>query len=247
MIFVQSTLEGIPGEIYASIIILIIISILSLIIFFKVRKADPLAKPKGILHLAEIGVSTFDNMVKTNMGVRFQKLAGYFLAVAFFLFLSFILGIFGIPSPMNYLMVPFSLALITFLMIHGVSIKDKKWGYFRRYIDPFPVFLPINLLSMWSPLLSMTFRMFGNAIAGWALMGLITWGLEGLGTLIFGALLPSALTPIFFAPAIMPWLHLYFDLFTAFIQTLVFISLSMILVAQEANPEAEVEKAEIVS
>jgi F-type H+-transporting ATPase subunit a len=99
------------------------------------------------------------------------------------------------------------------------------------------VFLPINIFTVWTPLISMSFRIFGNILAGIILMTLLYGFLGSLSSAIF-SFLPAGLNQIFLAPLVAPWLHLYFDLFSAFIQTLVFISLSMLLIAQEGPSTA---------
>jgi F-type H+-transporting ATPase subunit a len=233
-------LASIPGEVYTSFFMLIITLILCLIIFIKVKHTDPLAKPKGIVHLAEILVTTIDNLVLTNMGKKYLKrgMGGYFTAISIYIFMAFTIGLFGLPTPMTNLIVPLSLGLFTFIFIHYTSIRATKWRYFKRYVEPFAFFLPGNLISMWAPLISLSFRLFGNALAGWTVMHLLYWALGMLSDLIFGGFVPLGPSSIFLTPLVAPMLHLYFDLFGAFIQTLVFISLSMIFISTE-DPEEE--------
>jgi F-type H+-transporting ATPase subunit a len=238
-------MEGFPGEIYSSILVVLIIFVICVAIYVKVKKTDPLAKPKGIVHLAEILVTTIDGMVKNYMGPKMSFLGGYFTALAMYLFLGFTFSLFGLPSPTTYLMVPLIFALITFLLIHGVSIYFTKWKYFKRYTSPVFIFLPINLITMWAPVLSLSFRLFGNALAGWVLMAIIYDALEGLSTAIF-AFLPAGLNSIFVAPLVASWLHIYFDLISAFIQTMVFLTLSMIFIGQEV-PEDDIIKQAIAA
>jgi len=145
----------------------------------------------------------------------------------------------GLPSPVVYLATPLSLALFVFFLVHGTAIKENHWGYFKRYVDPFPVFLPINLISMWAPTLALTFRLFGNAVSGYCIMSLVYYALEGVSNLIFTGDFGAALgiQSIWVAPLVTPLLHLYFDLFSGFIQTLVFSMLTLIYVAQEQAQE----------
>ncbi len=121
--------------------------------------------------------------------------------------------------------VPLSLGLVTFLLIHYTSARYTKWRYFKRYIDPIPIFLPINLISMWAPLLSLTLRLFGNAIAGWALLSIVEYALRDLSSTLFSFPLPLAI------------LHAYFDVFSGLIQTFVFILLTSIFIGQEIPEE----------
>ena len=228
-------IDSAPG-VYSSLIVVFVVIVLAIIVGILARRQDPLKKPKGLLLLAEIGVNTFDGMVNEYMGPNFKGFGGYVLAIAVYLFLSFIFGLTGLPSPVTYMAIPLSLALITFFMIHATAVKYNKWKYFKRYIEPIPVLLPVNLLSMWAPLLSMSLRLFGNAIAGFTIMSLVYGGLQALSGAVFN-FMSTEFNQIFFAPIVAPILHAYFDLFSGVIQTLVFISLTMIYIGQEGPQE----------
>lgn len=229
---------GLAPEVISSLIVVGIIIIVSIIIAIRAKFADPLKKPKGILFLAETGVNFFDNLVGEMMGIHFKGYGGFVMAIAVYLFLAFIFGLTGLPSPVTNLAVPLSLALVSFILIHATSAKYTKWGYFKRYVDPFPVMLPINLISMWAPLLSMTLRMFGNALAGWTLMSIVYWALGSLSGMIF-SFIDSAWNQVFIAPFITPVLHAYFDLFSGLIQTVIFIFLTMINIANEVPEDLD--------
>ena len=172
------------------------------------------------------------------MGIHFKGFGGFVMAIAVYLFISFIFGLTGLPSPVTNLSVPLSLALITFILIHATSVKYTKWRYFKRYVDPFPVMLPINLISMWAPLLSMTLRLFGNALAGWTLMSIIYWALGNLSSMIF-SFMNSPWNQVFIAPLVTPVLHVYFDLFSGLIQTVIFLFLTMINIANEVPDDID--------
>ena len=226
----------IPGEVYSSLIVMLIILILAIIIAIQAHFQDPLKKPKGLLLIAEIGVQFFDNFVKDLTGSALPNFGGFIMGVATYLFIAFIFGLTGLPSPVTYMAVPLSLGLTTFLLIHLISAKFTKWRYFKRYVDPLPVFLPVNLLSMWAPLLSLTLRLFGNAIAGWALLTIVEFSLRDASAAIF-SFVPSGWNEIFLAPIPLAVLHAYFDLFSGLIQTVVFISLTAIFIGQEIPEE----------
>ena len=226
----------IPGEVISSLIVVVIVIILAIIVGIMARFADPLKRPKGLLHLAEIGVNYFDNFAKDLAGPAMPNFGGFIMGVAVYLFIAFIFGLTGLPSPVTYMAVPLSLGLTTFILIHVTSIRFTKWKYFKRYIDPIPIFLPINLISMWAPLLSLTLRLFGNAIAGWALLTIVESGLTSLSQQLF-AFMQTEWSGVFLAPIPLALLHAYFDLFSGLIQTVVFISLTAIFIGQEVPEE----------
>ena len=222
----------IPGEIISSLIVVLIIIVLSIIIAIMAHFQSPLKKPKGLLLLTEIGVKFFDGFAQELAGPGLPNFGGFIMGVAVYLFIAFIFGLTGLPSPVTYMAVPLSLGLTTFLLIHIVSAKFTKWRYFKRYIDPIPIFLPVNLISMWAPLLSLTLRLFGNAIAGWVLLTIVEAALRDASAQVF-SFIQSEWNQVFLAPIPLAILHAYFDLFSGLIQTVVFISLTSIFIGQE--------------
>ena len=222
----------IPGEVISSLIVMFIIMVLAIVVGILAKRQDPLKKPKGLLLLAEIGVDYFDKFSEELVGKAIPNFGGFIMGVAVYLFIAFIFGLTGLPSPVTYMAIPLSLGLTTFLLIHLTSIRFTKWRYFKRYIDPIPVFLPINLISMWAPLLSLTLRMFGNAVAGWALLTITEYALRDLSAALF-SFIGSEWNQVFLAPIPLAILHAYFDLFSGFIQTFVFILLTATFIGQE--------------
>ena len=219
---------GLPAPIIASLVVCLIIAVISIIVCIQAKKQDPLKKSSGLLLLAEMAVEYCDNFVKENMGQAFVNKLGPYAGFCFaYVFLGFTIGLFGFATPMTYYIVPLGLAIGSFLLIHITAIRYQKWGYFERFVSPFPVFLPINLISMWAPLISLSFRMFGNACSGMVLMTLVYGVFQMLSEMIFGGLT----LPI--AAVVAPFLHAYFDLFSAFVQTAIFAILSMLFAASE--------------
>ena len=78
--------------------------------------------------------------------------------------------------------------------------------------------------------------MFGNAIAGWALLTIVENALTGLSSQLF-SFIQNEWSGIFLAPIPLAILHAYFDLFSGLIQTSVFISLTAIFIGQEIPEE----------
>ncbi len=231
----------IPGEIISSLLVMLIICILSFVIYFKFRKADPYEeKPSKFVVVVTTGVNMVRNLTVDLMGKKWEGFAGYSMCIFIYVFIAFTFSLCGLPGPMTCLAVPFSLGLCTFVLIHVTAMKANKLGYFKRYIDPMPMFLPINLLSMWSPLLSLSLRLFGNALSGFVLMTLVYNAMGGLSSMIF-SFIESEFNSIFLAPFVTPFLHAYFDVFSGAIQTLVFCMLTMIFVSQEDPDETEEE------
>jgi len=233
---------NLSGEVIVALIIIGVLIVLAITVGILAKKADFKKRPKGLLLFAEWGVEKLDAFTADTMGRGFENFGGILLGIIPFLFLSFTIGITGLPTPMSNLSVPLTLALTTFLMIHITSARYTKWRYFKRYVDPLPVLLPINLLSMWAPLISMTLRMFGNAVVGWVLTSLVNQALGSASAAIF-SFVPGDFSKIFLIPIATPVLHAYFDLISGFIQTMVFVFLTALFIAQERPDDVEEEVA----
>lgn len=225
-------LAALPGEMYASIIVMGIITVFAVLAGNAAKKAEPHLQPSTLVWLGEEIVNFVDGYFGKMMGPRFNYVMPYFTTLVMYIPLSFLIGLAGLPAPITYYAVPFSLALVTFVLIHGTAIKYNKWGYFKRFLQPFWPFLPINLFAMYSPLVSMSFRMLGNALSGLVIMSLIYWATGLVSNAILGLFNLSGLN--FFGLMIGPFLHFYFDVFSSLIQTLVFLSLSALFIAGEA-------------
>ncbi len=128
-------------EIVSSLFIMILITILVFIVYFKVRKAekDPLAPQKGIVLLFTWFVEWFDKATVSIMGEKNRNFSGVCVGIAMYLFISFIFGLTGFQSPVTYFGVTLSLALVTFILIHFTAIKENKWGY-RKQVGIFQTF-----------------------------------------------------------------------------------------------------------
>ncbi len=240
----------IPPEFFSSILAMIVVIILAVVIRVKLNKYDPLKKPKGFMHGVEIIVEFADKQVQEIMGPAFKNYGGFVLCLGAYIFIGFFIGMIGLPNvlqlgsheafkqlpnPFTNLAMPLSIALVSFGLTHYTSIKYKKARYFERFVEPFPVFLPINLITVWSSVLSLTLRLFGNALAGYCVITLIYLGL--------GTSLPpqGSYTGFVITPFISPIAHLYFDIFDGALQTIVFLMLTMINVGGEYISKEDLE------
>jgi len=70
-----------------------------------------------------------------------------------------------LAAPTNDINTTVSLALLTSLAYFYAGFSKKGIGYFKRYIQPTPILLPINILEDFTKPLSLSFRLFGNVLA----------------------------------------------------------------------------------
>lgn len=200
----------------------LIVTITILIIAMAVRKRFKNAEevPGTFQCICETVVEMLDDMVIGNMGKRGKIYANYIITLFIFILISNISGVMGLRSPTADYGVTLMLALITFVMIHYNGIRHQKGDYWKGYLDPFPIFLPVNIISEAATPISMSLRLYANMLSGTIIMAL--W--YGMMPFLAKIGIPAAL-------------HVYFDLFSGAIQTYVFAMLTMIFVSQRFPEE----------
>lgn len=220
------------GELLVSLLIMFIVAILAIILGAAIKRADYKKPTKGLAFMAETIVNLADSQVEGILGTAFGNFTPILVFMYMYIPLAFIAGLFGLASPITFYTIPLCLALISWFAIQISAIRYQKLDYLKSFTSPLPtwlpVFVPINILSKISPLLSLSIRMFGNAVAGYILMFLVYWGTGILSEAVFHLSEWNI-----FGMIIAPWLHAYFDIFGAFIQTLIFTTLTMLLIASE--------------
>lgn len=179
-------------------------------------------------------VEWINNYTVNTMGDYYgPKFSAYIGSIFIYLLVSNISGLFGLPAPTGNFSVTLVFAVITWLSIQGVKLKENGVkGYFQSLLEPFSFFLIPNIFSEIAPLISLPLRIFGNIIAGSVIMSLLytfTGWLSGFVPLIGNF--------NFIGVIVAPVLHLYFDLFAGFLQAFLFISLSLILIGVEIPQE----------
>lgn len=133
-------------------------------------------------------------------------------------------------------------AIVTSLMVWYNNIKNfgfKAW--LKGFTEPIVVMTPMNIVSEIAQPVSMAFRHFGNVAGGSVLTALIYGALAALSSFVF-SWLPEAAASVFppiFQVGIPAFLSLYFDLFSGFVQALVFSLLTMVYVGGACPPPAE--------
>ena len=223
LVSIETLFRNISPSIKSSMIITFILAIILIIIGIKLRKYKVTDEPKGLIIVIEWLVETMNDMTKSTIGKRYKKLAPYLTTIAIMLFVYNISGLFGFRPPTASISVTFAFSITTFVLVEFYGIRSqgiKK--HLKGYLDPIPLFLPMNIISDIAIPISLGLRLFGNILSGVVIMALVY-------TVLGWAAL-----------AISPVLHLYFDLFSGFIQTLVFCMLTLVFIAGKL-PDEEVE------
>ena len=216
----------IQPELVFSLIIMTILSIFFVLVGRKVKVADPTKRPKGVVLVCETGVKMIQDYMETLMPSKFSKnYYPYFAMMFIYIFISNISGLFGFEAPTSNYSITLAITIITFTLIQYNALKTNGvFTYIKDIIWP-----PTNILGTLAPLISLSMRLFGNIVAGSILLSLIYS--------FTGYLSQYVINFNFLGPVIAPIFHAYFDVFAGFIQTLVFVTLSSILISLEASED----------
>ncbi len=169
--------------------------------------------PRGSQNFWEVIVSTLEDVVVQIMGEHGRPFFPLIATLALFILSCNLIGVLPwLQSSTNNLNTTLALALVAFTTTHVVGIKHHGTHYVKHFLGPvpwlIPLMLPIELIGHFSRILSLSFRLFGN------IMG------EDLAIVILTLLVPY----------LVPLPMMVLQVFTSFIQTLVFIMLTMMYI-----------------
>ncbi len=212
---------------------------LILIAFFVGRKLKK--RPGGFQVVVEKLVTMLYNLVEDTMGKHNLKFAPYIGTLFLSSIFCTLLGMTQVlRSATADLSVTLAWALVTTGMVWYHSIKNfgfKAW--LKGFTEPIVVMTPMNIVSEIAQPVSLAFRHFGNVAGGSVLTALIYSALGGLSSLCFGWLSSTVAAIPFFQVGIPAFLSIYFDLFSGFVQALVFSLLTMVYVGAACPPPPE--------
>ena len=226
--------------------IIAVTALLMILAYFATRRLSK--RPGRFQVVVEKLVNMLYGLVEDTMGTHNVKFAPYIGTI----FLSSIFGtLIGMTQVFRSvtadLSVTLAWALVTSVMVWYNNIKNfgfKSW--LKGFTEPIVVMTPMNIVSEIAQPISMAFRHFGNVAGGSVLTALVYAALASLTNLVFGWLpeaVLSCLPPVFTA-GIPAFLSVYFDLFSGFVQALVFSLLTMVYVGGACPPPMESEKSE---
>ena len=108
-----------------------------------------------------------------------------------FILLANLLGLLSpwLESPTASVAVPLGLALVTFVYYHYHGVRANGFAYIKQFLGPvwwlYPLLLPIEIISHFARILSLTVRLYANMFAG------------DLVTLAFFSLIPIGVPLVF--------------------------------------------------
>jgi len=211
--FTIPVLDGIPvtDAVCVSWIIAAVLIILGLIVrFYYLPRFKDI--PRGFQNILELYVEWIYKLTGDSMHEYGNGLAPYMGSIALYLAFANTIELFGLRPPTTYIVITFSLSLITFILINYYGIRKKGLlGRIRDYGKPVPYIAPIKAITDLAIPVSLASRMFGNILGGLVVMELIKE--------VVPIIVPSVLS-------------LYFTIFDGLIQTFIFITLSLAFIGE---------------
>ncbi len=173
--------------------------------------------PSGWQNVLEIAVSALVEQIEVTMGTKGKWLAPLIITLFLFLLVSNWLGLIpGFTSPTNDLNTTLGLALMVIALVHVLGIVNKGPArYFKHFFEPYIPFVIINIIEELAKPITLSFRLFGNILAGEVLL------------IILGLLVPY----------VIPTAWLAFSVFVGVIQAFIFTMLSMSYLANSVQDD----------
>nr|YP_009695286.1 ATP synthase CF0 A chain subunit IV [Nitzschia alba]QEI59562.1 ATP synthase CF0 A chain subunit IV [Nitzschia alba] len=115
-----------------------------------------------------------------------------------------------LSAPTSNINTTLTLALLTSCAYFYAGFSKKGITYFQRYIQPIPIFLPLNIIEDFTKPLSLSFRLFGNVLADELTISVLTY----------------------LVPLIIPIPIMLLGIFAGSIQALIFSTLAAVYIAE---------------
>jgi F-type H+-transporting ATPase subunit a len=207
--FLNLLFPGIPTHVTYTWLVMLFLIIVS---FLATRRLN--LYPGPIQNIMEVIIDAFQKLLMDTMGHEGKRFFPLIATIGLFILVSNVMGLIpGLESPTANLNTNLTMALVVFFLTHIVGVKVHGIKYLKQFVGPnpwlAPLMIPIELVGHIARPVSLTFRLFGNIEGGHIVLGVI----------------------ILLVPLLVPLPILVLKLLICFIQTLVFMLLSMMYIA----------------
>jgi len=204
-----------PASCIPDYIVMVFIVAATMVVLFTLagRKRDLV--PGRLQVVAESVIRFFEGQIVEIVGPEGKKYAPVVGTVGLFILSCNLLGLIpGLMSPTAKLNVTIGCALTVFFYYHAQGIKAQGlFKYLKHFMGPIPaiapLMIPIELISHFSRVVSLSIRLFSNIFAEEVLIVVI-----------------ASIVPLF-----LPLPFMALSIFTAFLQAFVFVLLTCIYLA----------------
>jgi len=189
-----------------------IMAMLALSSFLATRRMSMI--PGRFQNVMEAILGGFDDLLTETMGPEGRKFFPLIATLGIYILTSNLLGLLpGFESPTANLNTTVSMALVVFVATHIVGIRRHGAKYVKHFLGPIwwltPLMLVIETVSHLARPLSLSVRLFGNIMGEDKVLAVV----------------------ILLVPFLVPLPVFVLMIFTSFIQTVVFMLLTMMYIA----------------
>jgi len=172
LIFWQHGLFKINATIAYTWLIMLLLSITSILISFKLSKEIKRSRWQNLL---EIIVSKIKKQIEEVGLSEPKKYIGFIGTLFLFVAASSLFNIIpGYEPPTGSLSTTVALALCVFVAIPFFGIEEQGINnYLKSYVQPTFIMLPFNIISEISRTLALAVRLFGNMMSGSMIVGIL--------------------------------------------------------------------------
>lgn len=196
------------------VVMALLVLLLSSTVFPLLARGFRRENPGNVQQFLEMIVGGLRALLDDIVGPHSERFLYIIGGFGVFIFVSNIFGLFFfLQPPTGNVNTTFGLGLLAFLYYNYVGIKTQGLGhYLAHFAGPIwwlaPLMFPIELIGHFARILSLGMRLFGNIFG------------EHTATGIFMGMLPF----------IVPWPMMGLGIFGAFLQTFVFLMLTMVYI-----------------
>ncbi len=182
-----------------------------LVVFFAARAGLSVDRPGALQHCFEGVVGFIEQQSHEIIGPHSEGYTTFLVSLALFILFCNLIGLIpGFESPTAVPIVPLGCAIVAFCYYQAQGFKHAGIKYLAHFAGPMPLLaplmIPIELISHFARMLSLTIRLFANMFAG------------DMVTLVFFSLVPLGI----------PILFLGLHIGVSFLQTYIFVLLTTV-------------------
>ena len=155
----------IGGTVFYSWLVMAVLTVLSCL---ATRKLKTTLRVSSLQTAMEMVVMTIRSQIKEVSGdnpARYMPIMGTFFLFIGMSNLMTVIPWFQAPTASLSTTAAFSLCVFCAMPIYGIRNAGVV-GYLKKYVDPTPIMLPMNVLSDFSSIFSLAFRLYGNMLSG---------------------------------------------------------------------------------
>ncbi len=204
----------INATIFFTWIVMFVLCLISIFVTRNLKDTQKVSRLQIVLEMIVLGIRKQIYEVSQDNPAKYLPVIGTFFL---FIGMSNLLTIIpGFRAPTASLTTTIAFASCVFLAMPYYGIRNAGViGYLKKYIDPTPFMLPMNILSDFSSMFSLSFRLYGNVLSG-AVIGSVM---------------------IMLAPFLLPLPMQILGLLTGTIQAYIFALLSIVYISAVSPAE----------